>query len=453
MRALRRMDKGLLAIVAILGGSVATAQTTPGQSSAGAIEFANEKVSAFSLSLALGGIQSDNVARVSTNEESGSLATSTLNVKYRENTRRVRADVDADIGYEHYLDETFDDGVIGRADGAVTVGLVEETLEWTFNEQFRQARVDVFGADTPENRQNVNRFSTGPNARIRLNDELAIRLNGRFARVDYEEAAADGDRYSGAAALVWQLGTAREASFNVSSEAANFDNASGNVDYNRDRVYLRYEAKDSRTEFSADLGYMRIEDDLGKKADGAMLDVLMLRRVSSNTRFSVNLGTRFSDSGDIVSLTPGTDSGNLDPVVVLANPQPYEGRFVNVGWAFDRHRTGMGAYVEYRQERYTGASLFDRNMQIYGAYVNRRLTPRFELYARVHSSIEDFDNSSTSIKEKQGNAGLMMRLGRLTRIDLDALHRDRKSSNTATDFTENRLSLYLIWTPVSRSNQ
>jgi hypothetical protein len=81
------------------------------------------------------------------------------------------------------------------------------------------------------------------------------------------------------------------------------------------------------------------------------------------------------------------------------------------------------------------------------------LSPRFEVYARAHTSREDFDNSASYIDEKHGNLGVMVRLGRACRIDLDALHRDRKSTNTATNFTENRLSLFLIWTPVSRSNQ
>lgn len=452
-RAAPHRDVALLAVVAALAGSVATAQTTPGISSATAIEFANEKERTLSLDLAIGGIQSDNVARVSTDEESGSVAISTLNLKYRENTRRIMADVDADIGYEHFLDETFEDGVIGRADGVVTVGLLPETFEWSVEDQFRQARVDPFGSDTPENRQNVNRFSTGPNVRLRLNDDLAIRFNGRFARVDYEESVADGERLSGTLALVRPLGTAREASFNLSRESVDFDSASGTVGYDRDSAYVRYEARGSRTELAADLGYMRIQDELGETADGAVLDFMLLRRVSSNTRLSLNLGTRFSDSGDIVSLTPGMDRGSLDPVVVLTNPQPYEGRFVNVGWAFDKHRTGLGAFAEFRQEIYSDSSQFDRDMQIFGAYATRRLSNRFEVYARVQSSREDFDNAGSYIEEKQGNLGVILRMGRSGRIALDGLHRDRKSTNTVHDYTENRLSLFVIWTPVSRSTQ
>jgi hypothetical protein len=450
--AVRRRDTALLAIAAFLGGSVATAQTTPGQISGHEIEFANEKVNALNLSVALGAIQSDNVSRVSTNEESGSVAISSLNLKYRENTRRILADVDADIGYEHFLDGEFEDGVIGQADGSVTVGLLPERIEWYAEDQFRQARVDPFGADTPENRQNVNRFATGPDVRLRLNDALAMQISSRYARVDYETAVADSDRVSGSIALVRQLATARAVSLNVSREAVTFDDVAANVSYDRDSAFVRYEASSSRTELTTDVGYMRIKDDLGKTANGVLLDVLLLRHVSADSRLALNLGTRFSDSGDIVRLTPGTDRGGLDPVVELTNARPFEGRFVNLGWEFGRNRTGLGAFVEYRQERYSGSPEFDRDLTIYGAHVNRRLSSRTEVYVRVDDSREEFANGGYN-KELHGNLGVMVRVGNSGRIALEGQRIDRKSTNSVSEFTENRLSLFVVWTPVARTKQ
>src|SRR6478735_2615031 len=182
MTALRRRDAALLAIVAALGGSVARAETTPRLSQSREIEFNEEKVSQLNLDVALGAIQSDNIARTSANEESGTVTITGLNLKYRENTRRIQADVEADVGYEHYLDGIFDDGVIGEADGVVTIGLLPESFEWYVEDQFTQARVDTFAADTPENRQNVNRFETGPDVQLRLTDALQFRFSGRYSQ-------------------------------------------------------------------------------------------------------------------------------------------------------------------------------------------------------------------------------------------------------------------------------
>jgi hypothetical protein len=198
---------------------------------------------------------------------------------------------------------------------------------------------------------------------------------------------------------------------------------------------------------------MRIQDELGKTANGMLLDVLLLRRVSPDSRLALNVGTRFSDSGDIVRLTPGTDRGDIDPVVVLANAQPFEGRFVNLGWEFARNRTSLGVFVEYRQQRYTDAAEFDRDMLTYGAHLNRSLSPRIEVYGRVHNQREDFDNSGSFIEELQGNLGVMVHFGISAYIALDGQHMDRKSTNSVSEYTENRLSLFLVWTPVSRSRQ
>jgi len=450
MRASRRRDAALFSIAAVLGMSVAMAEPSPRTPSARGIEFADEKVNSLNLDVSVGAIQSDNISRTSTNEEDGTVAIGGLNLKYRQNTRRIQADVDADIGYEHYLDNESEDGVIGQARGVVTVGLVPDNLEWFLEDQFSQSRVDLFSADTPENRQNVNRFETGPDAQLRLSDAYALRLSGRYAGVDYETSAADGDRVSGSIAIARQLGTAREASFNISSEDVNFDDA-GNVGYQRNSAYLRYVAQSSRTELSADVGYHRIEDDLGTSADGMLLDVLLLRRLSANSRLSLNLGTRFSDAGEIVLLPPGAESGGLDPIAV--NGEPFEGRHVNLAWDFERNRTSIGLFVEYRQERYDNSVDSDRDLLMYSAHIYRRLTSRIEVYARVENAREDFDNADSYNEGLVGNLGIMARLGNSARIGLEGVYRDRQSTNTVSEYTENRLALYVVWSPVSRGQE
>src|SRR6187402_3560966 len=123
MPAVRRKEAALYLIAAVLGSSVAMAEPSPRLPSAREIEFADEKVNSLNLDVSIGAIQSDNISRVSTNEEDGTVAIGGLNLKFRENTRRLQADVDADLGYEHYLDDESEDGVIGQARGVVTVGL------------------------------------------------------------------------------------------------------------------------------------------------------------------------------------------------------------------------------------------------------------------------------------------------------------------------------------------
>lgn len=451
MPAVRRREAALLAVAAVMGMSVAMAEpSSPRLPSTREIEFSDEKVNALNLDVGVGAIQSDNISRVSTNEESGTVAIGGVNLKLRQNTRRLQADVDADIGYEHFVDGESEDGVIGQARGVVTIGLLPDTFEWFLEDQFSQSRVDVFSADTPENRQNVNRFETGPDAQFRLNDTLSLRVNGRYAAADYETSAADGDRVSGSIALARQLGTAREASFNISSEDVNFDDV-GNVGYQRNSAYLRYLTQSSRTELSADLGYNRIEDDFGVSADGMLLDILLLRRVSADSRLSLNLGTRFSDAGEIVLLAPGSDRGGLDPVAV--NGEPFEGRHVNLAWEFDRNRTSFGVFVEYRQERYEDSVDSDRDMLIFSAHVYRRLSSRIEMYARVENAREDFDNAGSYNKGLLGNLGIMARLGNSARIGFEGVYRDRQSTNTVSEYTENRMSLYIVWSPLSRGQE
>jgi hypothetical protein len=75
------------------------------------------------------------------------------------------------------------------------------------------------------------------------------------------------------------------------------------------------------------------------------------------------------------------------------------------------------------------------------------------MYARIHNAREDFDNVGGYNEALLGNLGVMMRLGNTARIGLEGVYRDRESTNTVSEFTENRLSLYVVWSPISRGQE
>ncbi len=74
---------------------------------------------------------SDNIRRVSSNEEAESIAQAGLELAATEETRRFDGDLVSDLAYMDYLQNTYGSEIVGNARGHAAVSLIEDHLKWT----------------------------------------------------------------------------------------------------------------------------------------------------------------------------------------------------------------------------------------------------------------------------------------------------------------------------------
>ena len=82
----------------------------------------------------------DNITRVETGETDETLATIGTRVDWTEDTRRLAADVFADLDYVEYLDGTYDGEIVGTADADLNFGIIPERIIWQVQDSFGQAQ-------------------------------------------------------------------------------------------------------------------------------------------------------------------------------------------------------------------------------------------------------------------------------------------------------------------------
>src|SRR3569833_1924530 len=247
-----------VALATLLCGtsSAALAQYRPAQYDTQLPSQGRQEGQALVLGLSIGATHSDNSRAVSTGEESGEVAAAGVALQYRENTRRLHADVDTDLAYEHYFDHIFDSGVSGVANGLVAVAVLPDRLDWVAQDNFTQTRLNPQVAVTAANRENVNFFSTGPDFLARLGSELSMRLSGRCALMEYEKSNLDGDRRSGTRALIHDFSSASSLSFNLKADRVKFDDSTTNPDYDLNSAFGHYEVRGKRTDIAVVLGFL-----------------------------------------------------------------------------------------------------------------------------------------------------------------------------------------------------
>jgi hypothetical protein len=401
----------------------------------------------FELALSLGAAWSDNINRQPELEDEGTIGQAGVQLGYSQQSRRLTTDINANVVYEHYFDGIYDNEIVGGADGVLVLGIVPERFEWFVQETFGQITSDPFSSNTPENRENINYFTTGPDFTFGLGGAASMRLSGRYSSTTYEVTDLDGERYSGSAALIYQMSGNSALSLNVTGEEIKFDEQSANADYEQQQAFVRYEAQGARTGLSVDVGYTSLEGDT-TDADGLLGRLALSRRLSTASTLTLSAGTQFSDSGDLFRATQGGRGPTRETQAVIGTSDPFENRFAALNWDFDRNRTGFGFGAMHSEEQYENFTDLDRTVTTWNAYFSRELSRALDVRFFGLLENEEFDSTGFKDDELRGGVSLGWNVASTIQLRLQVERYDRDSTAEATEFTENRASLFLVWSPV-----
>jgi hypothetical protein len=441
MRRGNRKQGGQLVALAVALGSGASAwsQEAPLESDAAGQHF--------EMAINAGAIQSDNVTRVADDESSGTIGRIGLDLAYANKTRRVDVDVDVNGGYETWPDDAYDDDFFGGGSASLDFGIAPERFNWLVQENFGQITANPFAADTPDNRENVNYFTTGPDFKMPLGSAARLDIAARYSDFQYELREVDGSSYGGDIAVVRDISLKSSLSLNFSGDRYDYDESN---DYDQYQAYLRYAAKGSRTQIDADLGYTRLDVN-DESPDGMLARVSLVRRIASGMSVSARFGTEYSSSGNLFregQEIGGVGGGTSD---VVATADPFTSRYASIGFELARHRTVISMSVRQEQERYEAATTLDRDLTHYNLLLRRSLSPVLELSVFGEFEQQDYENLDFESDDTRAGAFLNWQLGRRTALRFQYDYYHRGATDESSSFAENRLALYVIWSPVANA--
>jgi hypothetical protein len=379
---------------------------------------------------------SDNITRVESGEVDETLATVGANVDWTKVTRRLDADVLVNLDYVEYLDDTYEGEVVGTADANLNFGLIPERLLWQVQDSFGQAQSDPFSPVTPENSENVNYFTTGPDLMLNFGTQNSMRLFARYSTTNYEVTDLDGERLSGGLSLIRALSGASNVALNATTEENEFDNPA-NTGYERRSTSVSYDFTGGRTTISAQVGYSWMELDSGTKNGGELFELSITREVSDSSTLELSAGSQFSDSGDALrGISSGGGGGG--PSQVLATSDPYENRDVSLTWDFRRNRTGISLGASYEENSYEVQTQFDRTRIVYNASFSRQLQPTLSFMLTAHYSEDEYEVSNLEFDDLQASASLTWNMSRHLGLRLSLEQFDRGSTQPGGDYDERR---------------
>ncbi len=316
--------------------------------------------------------QSDNIRRTSVDEESETIAEVGLDLKMDTKRPRLDANVDANLSYRSYLGNAYDDHAVGGFAGSAAVGFIPQRFTWLFQDNYGQLADDPFAVETPENRQNVNYFTTGPDFVLPLGDRTSLTAQGLWSDAYYEKTPEDYNRLEGSLELAHRISSAFTTSLNATASRVEYDDETINSSYDVQNAYARFTANGVRTTLSADVGYMLLHD-FGESDNGLLARLSFTRKVGALSTLTLDAGTEFSDTGNIFARDQALSGIQLQNGEAVASSDAFRADYGYFSWHTAADRTTVDLGASWREESHETETQLDRELVTANADVSRRL--------------------------------------------------------------------------------
>ena len=392
--------------------------------------------------------RSDNVLRTEDNQISESMAVVGMEVDLEHIGPQFSANLFANGDFVRYLDDAFDDDLIGGVVLNANYAFVEEALDWTLLYNYGQQVFDPLSPITPNNREDISYLTTGPALEVPIGSRFELKANVDYSITEYELSRNDQDRLGGRVSFGRLLDSNRTLSLVVNRERVEYDQIVANPDFDREAIFLRYESVDSRGVLTVDLGVNELElDGIDETNDGTLFRIDWIRMTADNMELRLTAGSRYSDQGDIFRFFQNAEFDLRDTEDVVGTATPFRNNYATANVGIERARTRFDVTVLYSDEDYEDTAVSDREVLQGNIFVARDFSRKVfgELGVRLLS--REFFELDRDDRDTQYTLSLGYRFSEGLTTTLSYQYFERSSNEGTTEFNEDRVFLRLSYVP------
>jgi len=397
----------------------------------------------FDYQVTAGAAHSDNIARVETGKTEEDIANAGFKFSFDQQTRKIDADLVGNFDYQKFLDDTYDNELIGGFNGNVKVAFVPERFDWTFADNFGQVLVDPFQPSTPLNSENINFFATGPDVTLGLGVQNRLNLGARYLRTDYEDSPFDSTTALAQVGYERIMSSVNSLSFNTRFQKVDYETEVFGSDYDQNDAFVRYDGDGARTKITADLGYSELKRDVGDDSGDWLLRLSALRQVSTSSNVSLLAGREFANSGTAFAALQENAPISLDPAAGRQAPEPFLRNHASLAWTFQRRATNFAVRAGIEDQDFAFNDFLDQKFTTLGVSYQRYFSAITNVQLEVARIQGDFSLNGAQYSDINAGATFTWGMTRTLTLALSYHYADRDGDALTGEFTENRVMLSL----------
>ena len=425
----RPLALALAALVAALGASVHAAE--------------------INYQLELGFLHSDNLNLDEVDPVSDTAVIPRLTFDVLERGSRASLQARGELEYRQYLDNNFPDESRGGFAGQFNWAVLPERLNLVVEDYLSQEPISVGDGRSPGNLQRLNVLLGGPTFFARLGDATRFQLDLRAADSDAEVTPGyDGERYSAAAVLEHQLTSSSQASLNLVSSEAKFDDQTEVTDYTRQDGFVRYEGATREVEYEFDLGDSRLDLDTIGDTSTLLARATVQWQMTARSRLRLRARQQFADDvQDLVVRLRDPDEALVPELVDFSavSPRVYRENFYDTDYRYNGERLGLRVRPLYRRLRFVDNPTSDRSDLAGYIRADYSFHPRMQGFVEGFWRDREFLNQLREDTDHVYGIGVDYQLTRHWGWRAEAVHNTRDSNVVGGSYDENAVLFSIMW--------
>lgn len=392
----------------------------------------------------------DNVTLSQTNPVEQDIYRAGVGFALEQNSSAVQARISGRLDHRRYED-IYADATDRMLDGRLNWMVIPDRLGLVVEDSYGVQTIDRFEPDSPNNRQQINVLSLGPDLHFNLGKTLRGRAELRFINSDAEVTEDfNSDRIVAALRALKDLDATSTLSFNLQMQDVDFDNDLFARDHKRYEAYASYSRRFNNFDTLLDAGYARLDYSDGQTRNNPLLRAELGWRMSERSRFSVNAANQFSDAAtSALSAIGGAEVGVPDSVLTgrsTITPSAYEERRINVGYEYTGVRTIYSVSGYAQKIDYVDAGSSNEESRGLAVELTYRLRPSLNVRA---SASRDRTEAAPPTARREHNRlyslGLEKQWSRHWSSSLEFNRYQRTSANTTGEFEQNLIYLSVTY--------
>lgn len=403
--------------------------------------LAQEKEEVYGWSAELGAEYSDNIARSETAEVNETIAIARVGLDLVTDRPRFDADIAADLQYRDYINRDFSSEIAGGLDGFLDFAFVPERFSWIVEDNYGQISKNRQVADQPDNREQINYLSTGPELTLPLGARTQFVLSGRWTDTYLEDSPQDNQATLGNLALVRRLSDVVSISLNGGASKTEFDEPTF-PGYETRQASLGLELNGSRTTLVASAGYLEYDQEGREEtSDYEMARVDLTRLIGARSKLRLVAGTAPSSTGETFRRDQSVIGIGDGPEAAQAANDIFRSDDAYVIWDTEWTRTSVSFVAAARREEHELVTELDREQYRGSAYWSRKVSQ--SVTWNLFGSYLEEERTQTGLAFDEWSAGTSLswdfarRFSLLLRVD----HFAGSSDDGTRDYDENRAYL------------
>ncbi|MDH5833912.1 outer membrane beta-barrel protein [Luteimonas kalidii] len=361
----------------------------------------------------------------------------------------VQASMIGRIDHRRYED-VYDNLTDRMFEGRLNWMVVPDRLALVLEDSYGVQTINRTAPGSPDNRQQVNVLSVGPDLQFGLGPARRGVAELRYINSDAEVTQEfNSDRVLAGLRILQELDATRTLSWNMQGQQVDFDNDEFARDHRRYEAFVGYRHVFRRFDMTVDAGYAYLDYEDGQTRGDPLLRAAFGWEPTERSRFSVALANQFSDAAvnalDQIDTTSGVPASVLTGNTTIT-AYAYEQRSIGVDYTYTGTRLTVSFNGTAQELDYVDEAASGEESRGAGASLRYRLRPTLVLSGSAYTNRSEFGAPEGRTETDRLYAiGLEKEWSRHWSTNLSVTRYERESSAAVGDFEQNVVYLNLTY--------